>query len=128
MAEGLFKKIIADRNMTGIECRSCGVYAFPGDEATPEAIAAAKELGADISAHRSSPLNQYIIDSTDIFICMTASHAASLKFFAPKSDSDNCIRCTGPEKTDIENENRWNSCNRNTKRNKREWIKRKKHY
>ncbi len=86
MAEGLFKKIIADRNMTGIECRSCGVYAFPGDEATPEAVAAANELGADISAHRSSPLNQYIIDSTDIFICMTASHAASLKFFAPKSD------------------------------------------
>ncbi len=86
MAEGLFTMIIKNRGIDNIECRSCGIYAFPGDEPTSEAVSAAKELGADISAHRSSPLNQYIIDSTDVFVCMTASHAAAIKSVSPQSD------------------------------------------
>ncbi|MBQ7596295.1 MAG: ribosomal protein S18-alanine N-acetyltransferase [Clostridia bacterium] len=86
MAEGLFNMILKNRGIENIECRSCGIYAFPGDEPTPEAVSAANELGADISAHRSAPVNQYIIDSTDVFVCMTASHAAAIKSVSPNSD------------------------------------------
>lgn len=86
MAEGLFKRIISERGLSGFECRSCGTFAFPGDEASPPAVEAAAQLGADISAHRSSPVNQYIIDNTDVFICMSPSHAAMIKSVSPNSD------------------------------------------
>ena len=39
---------------------------------------AAKELGADISAHRSRPYNPYMADDTELFVCMTPAHAAHL--------------------------------------------------
>ncbi len=83
MAEGLFKKIIKDRGIEGITCSSCGLYAYAGDSATPEAIKAAGELGADISEHRSRPFSQYIADETDLFVCMTESHATAIRSVVP---------------------------------------------
>lgn len=82
MAEGLFKKIIEERGLNGITCSSCGIYAYAGDPATSEAVVAAGELGADISAHRSRPFSQYIADETDLFVCMINSHAMAVKSVA----------------------------------------------
>lgn len=84
MAQGLFAELLKERNIDDISCRSCGLYAFPGDEATPQAVRAAHKYGADISAHRSTPLTRYLIDDTDVFVCMTASHAAALRTAAPE--------------------------------------------
>lgn len=86
MAEGIFKKIISEKNLDGITCSSCGIYAYPGDAATPEAVQAAKDLGADISNHRSRAFTPYITDETDLFVCMTESHAAAIKNIAPQAD------------------------------------------
>lgn len=79
MAEGLFKKIIEERNLENITCSSCGIYAYAGDCATSGAVEAAGKLGADISAHRSRPFSQYVADETDLFVCMTDSHALAVK-------------------------------------------------
>ena len=38
MAEGLFKKILKDRGITDITCHSCGLAAYTGDEASPQAV------------------------------------------------------------------------------------------
>ncbi|MBQ8227878.1 MAG: ribosomal protein S18-alanine N-acetyltransferase [Clostridia bacterium] len=86
MAEGLFKKIISEKNIGGVTCSSCGIYAFPGDSATPEAIKAAGESGADISAHRSRAFSQYIAYETDLFVCMTQGHSLAIKSVAPDAD------------------------------------------
>lgn len=86
MAEGLFKKIIRERKLDGITCSSCGVYAYSGDTATPEAVVAAAESGADISSYRSRAFTPYISDETDLFVCMTDSHAAAIKSVAPEAN------------------------------------------
>lgn len=83
MAEGIFNSIINERKLASFSCESCGIYAYPGDEATPQAVEAVKKYGVDISAHRSRVLNPYIIDSTDLFVCMTESHASAIKTVAP---------------------------------------------
>ncbi len=85
MAEGIFKKIIKEKNIDGVTCSSCGIYAYAGDTATDEAIAAAKKFGADIKSHRSRTFSQYVVQETDLFVCMTKSHAAAVKSIAPEA-------------------------------------------
>ena len=84
MAEGLFRKIIEDKKLDGIICSSCGVCAFPGDAATAEAVEAVKKMGADISTHRSRAFSAYVADETDLFVCMTPSHAQTVKSVVPQ--------------------------------------------
>ncbi len=79
MAEGIFKKIVKERNINNIQCRSCGLSAFNGDCATPNAVEAVKKFGVNIENHRSSVPTQYLIIETDLFVCMTQAHAQALK-------------------------------------------------
>ena len=79
MAEGIFKKIVEARNINDIQCRSCGLSAYSGDSASPNAIEAVKKYGVNIENHRSSVLTQYLASETDMFVCMTQAHAQVLK-------------------------------------------------
>ncbi len=83
MAEGLFKKLLADKNITNIECSSAGLFAMTGDEVTANSVKACECFGVDISAHRARRINEYILDETDKFVCMTSGHAASLSLYVP---------------------------------------------
>ena len=83
MAQGICRKLLADRKIENITCRSCGLAAFTGDSASNNAIEAAKELGADISNHRAAAVNPYIIDETDLAVCMTERHKAALLSYFP---------------------------------------------
>ncbi len=78
MAEGLFRELLKTRKIKKVICESAGILAYAGDEAEPNAVVAAAELGADISAHRSRPYNPYMADDTELFVCMTPAHAAHL--------------------------------------------------
>jgi len=78
MAEGLFREMLKARKIKKITCESAGTYAYAGDAAEPNAVAAAAELNADISAHRARPYDPYMADDTDIFVCMTPAHASQL--------------------------------------------------
>lgn len=84
MAQGLFQMLIDKYNAENLFCRSCGLYAFPGDEPTFEAVKAAKELGAEISNYRSTPFSPYIINETDLFVCMSKSHYDAIKALSPE--------------------------------------------
>lgn len=84
MAEGLFKKLLADKNITDIECSSAGLFAMTGDEVSPNAVKACQRFDVNISAHRARRINEYILDETDKFVCMTAQHAASLSLYVPQ--------------------------------------------
>ena len=83
MAEGLFKKMLADKGIDNITCSSAGLFAMTGDEVTPNAVKACERFEVDISAHRARRITSYILDETDKFVCMTPEHAASLSMYVP---------------------------------------------
>lgn len=83
MAEGIFRKLLADKGITDISCSSAGLFAMTGDEVTPNAVKAAERFGADISGHRARRITGYLLDETDKFVCMTGQHAASLSLYVP---------------------------------------------
>ncbi len=79
MAEGLFNKILADRGIDGITCSSCGLGAFGADSAALPAVEVLKDMDIDISSHRSRAFSPYILSETDLFVCMSNSHAMAIK-------------------------------------------------
>jgi protein-tyrosine phosphatase len=87
LAEALCKKQLADRlgctvaelPERGFIVLSAGLAALAGGEATPEAVEAAREFGADLSAHRSRPLSADLVRQADWVVAMTASHLAALE-------------------------------------------------
>ncbi len=81
MAEGLFKKLLAEKNITDINCSSAGLFAMTGDEVTPNSVKACERFGVDISSHRARRITSYVLDETDKFVCMTFDHAASLSLY-----------------------------------------------
>ena len=83
MAEGLFRVLAEKYALRDVECTSCGLSAFTGMPATDYAVKAAAAYGADISAHRSRPLTEYLLSEGDLFVCMTKSHADMLSPFLP---------------------------------------------
>lgn len=78
MAEGLFKKYLLDKNISNIEVSSAGISAFSGDAVSGNSVTAAKKRGADISSHRARRIDPEDILTTDLFVCMSRSHAAAL--------------------------------------------------
>ncbi|MBP3447221.1 MAG: ribosomal protein S18-alanine N-acetyltransferase [Clostridia bacterium] len=83
IAEGLFKKILSERGITDISCRSCGLAAYTGDSASPQAVEVCAERGIDLSTHRATIFNEYIFDETDIMVCMTESHKGAVMRVKP---------------------------------------------
>ncbi len=83
MAEGLFRKMLEDKNINDIECSSAGLFAMTGDEPSINAVKACERFATDISSHRARRITAYILDETDKFVCMTKEHAASLSMYVP---------------------------------------------
>lgn len=83
MAEGLFRKMLAEKNIDNVTCSSAGLFAMTGDEVTPNSVKACERFEVDISNHRARRITGYILDETDKFVCMTPEHAASLSMYVP---------------------------------------------
>jgi len=92
MAAGLAKKVLAERlgcrvgelSGRGVEVSSAGAFAAGGSRATEDAVAAAGQLGANLSRHRSRKLTSQLIRSADMVFCMTGSHVAQARSLAPQ--------------------------------------------
>ena len=78
LAEGLFKKYLQENNITDIEVGSAGLSVFPGDEVSINSALVAMNRGVDISLHRARRVNLEHFAETDLFVCMTPSHANAL--------------------------------------------------
>ncbi len=65
------RKMAADK---GIEVVSAGTAGLPGFPASQEAIAVMGEEGIDISAHRSQPLDGFLLEEADQVYVMTDVH------------------------------------------------------
>lgn len=84
MAEGLFRLYLQKKNLDFITVKSAGLAAACGMPPSDNAVTAAKELGADISAHRSKALTPYDFTKDTYFVCMTAEHEAVLRQYVPR--------------------------------------------
>ena len=93
MAAGLAREMLAARLGTtaaklpqqGVHVISAGIYGGDGAPATPEAVFAAGELGADISGHRSQKLTNQLIRDADMVFCMTDFHVEQVLAVEPKA-------------------------------------------
>ncbi len=78
MAAGIFKKIIAEKNIKNITVSSAGLAANNSSQASKNAIDVCKKIGIDLSEHISRSIFDVNLSSIDKFIVMTASHKDAL--------------------------------------------------
>lgn len=91
MAEGMFKKMVADKigcsiaelTERGIYIHSAGTMAFAGGPASPEAVAVCKQLGIDISSHQARLLTLDMIHPADYIYTMGSHHLEVVRSQAP---------------------------------------------
>src|SRR5262249_40691016 len=87
LAEAVCKRLLADRlgcpvdelPARGFVIESAGVATWGGLPASPEAEAAGRAVGADLSRHRSRPVDPALLAQATDVIAMTAGHAAVLR-------------------------------------------------
>ncbi len=78
MAEGIFNALSKQKG-AGHFALSCGLSALPRMPASPNAVAAAAEYGADISGHLSRPVTPALLLGAEAVYCMTTAHLERLK-------------------------------------------------
>ena len=83
MAEGMFRVLAEKYALRDVECTSCGLATFTGMPVSAYAVSAAAAYGADISAHRSRQITEYLLSEGDLFVCMTKQHAEMLSPYLP---------------------------------------------
>lgn len=80
MAEGIARKIasekLPDRDLT---FSSAGLATYNGSPASQHSIDVCREIGVDLTSHRSQRLNPEIAANTDLFAVMTKGHAQILR-------------------------------------------------
>jgi tRNA threonylcarbamoyl adenosine modification protein (Sua5/YciO/YrdC/YwlC family) len=91
MAEAIARKYLADRlsvapddlEKKGINVLSAGSFALPGARAAAPAVEALKDMGADLSRHRSRPLSVELIHQADAIYTMSQAHAKAVTTLVP---------------------------------------------
>lgn len=86
MAEVILKKAIKEsgKNIEEYCISSAGISTANGMDASKNSIEALKELGIDLSNHKSRVINKNLIDKSDIILTMTKYHKEILVQAVPK--------------------------------------------
>lgn len=82
MAEGICRKILSEKKKCSIDqlekkgynIKSAGIYASNGAAVSIEAVNALKDLGIDISGHRSRLLTEKDVRQADVIFALTQGH------------------------------------------------------
>jgi protein-tyrosine phosphatase len=93
MAEAIARHLLAEKlgvgeadlEKKGLSVISAGSYAMPGSRATPQAVDAVREMGADLSHHRSKPLSVDLIHQADMIFTMSRNHASAVMALVPSA-------------------------------------------
>jgi L-threonylcarbamoyladenylate synthase len=91
MAEGIARSVLAQKmgvseaelERKGVNVMSAGSFAMPGARATPQAVEALREVGVDLSQHRSRPLTVELIHQADAIFTMSRAHAQAVMALVP---------------------------------------------
>lgn len=86
MAEGLFRRVAADRLGCTVDeladhgflAQSAGVSAVTGMAAAPETLTILRSANVDLSDHSSQPVTEDLLAQTDYVVAMTAAHLDTL--------------------------------------------------
>ncbi len=75
------------RGMGNFRILSAGLSAYPGQRPSENGVRALREIGIDISTHRSQPVTDDLIQQADAIFVMTQSHLRSLVSLYPEAAS-----------------------------------------
>ncbi len=92
MAEVIFNDLLKKRGLHPT-ASSAGIMGWPGQSASQNAIEAMREIGLDLSKHRSRLLTQAMLGPYDQIYVMSASHLSSSQ--QPASESFAKIQIPG---------------------------------
>jgi len=86
IAEGILREEL-QRRLGGDapDVISAGVSGWDGSPATPEAVEAATERGADISGHVARRLSRKDIERADLILCMAGEHRQDVVHAVPRA-------------------------------------------
>jgi len=95
MAEGLFRKYLAEKIACGIDevehlgykVLSAGTMDMVGMPASAEAILACGQKGVDIEKHMSRRLTRSLVEASDVIFCMARSHCDHVVSLFPEAES-----------------------------------------
>lgn len=73
MAAAIMNKIAIENDMD-VRVESAGIFASDGELASDNAIEAVKKYNIDLSEHRTQPVTEHLINSSDIILTMTEGH------------------------------------------------------
>jgi protein-tyrosine phosphatase len=93
MAEAITRRLLSEKlhvpeddlEKKGLQVVSAGAMAMPGARATPAAVDAVRELGADLTRHRSRPLTVELIHQADMIFTMGLAHARAVTSLVPSA-------------------------------------------
>lgn len=77
MAEGILKDL-AEKDKLNVNVKSVGTHASLNANASNFAIVAMKDIGIDISNHKSDQVNSELLDKTDLVLTMSNSHKKAI--------------------------------------------------
>ena len=84
LAEG-FAPVLGEKNGHRIFAKSAGTLGLINKPADPHSIAVSKEHRIDISAHRSQPITDELIEWADYILVMERKHAMHVRQNFPQS-------------------------------------------
>ncbi|NDC54726.1 MAG: translation factor [Planctomycetia bacterium] len=107
MAETIFKQLVAARlgcrpeevEEHGIVVASAGIAAWGGGPASPGAIEAMREAGADLTGHESQPVTETLVRQADVILTMTAAHRAAVVAQFPEAGGR--VAMLSPDRVDV---------------------------
>ncbi|NMA00347.1 MAG: threonylcarbamoyl-AMP synthase [Clostridiaceae bacterium] len=84
IAEALFN----DRKINGWKAVSAGLAAYPGMLISPRSAEVLHEWGIDADTHRSQPIDDHLMETTDLVVTMTDAHRDILARLYPDRKDD----------------------------------------
>ena len=78
LAEVMFRRVLAERGVQGIEVSSAGIASQPGSPAS-EGAKIVLEGSEDLSSHRSRQVDRDILGAADLILTMTSDHKKILQ-------------------------------------------------
>ena len=84
MAGSLARKILEERGQQEFQVSSAGIAAFPGEQASREAVEAMAEMGICLRDHRATRLTPEDVREADLVLTMTTAHREYIKMLVPQ--------------------------------------------
>jgi len=77
-AQGLFTKLVDQKEHKGVRAESAGLLALPGNSATFLAQKVAAEYSVDLTEHKAKLVSEKLVTQSDLILVMENSHKDSI--------------------------------------------------